>query len=506
MKRSAAMRRLLLIIAIAFVLRAVALLLTTGIECLNDECSYSELAGQLARGEGFQAHSRHYWPPGYVAFLALHLVTAAGLTGAKATQVLLSTLLVPLVFGLGRRAAIGWGDQAATSVGLLAATLIAFNPTLVAYSHYLWSETLFLPFFVGALLLGLDASRSGSLARAAAAGLLCGLACLIKVLPLYFVPVFAGYLALRGDHDRRRFGAGLVVVAATFLVILPWSVRNTLTYGRFVLIETTTGKALLRGNNPVAPANWDWGARRRHRGAIQRAQCTDPDPIEHNACLARRGLANIVEHPGRFLRQAATKIADLCNPTSFTVRHIRREIYGPWPLPVADAVVVFIASFNVALMGLAAVGWINGPAGRVRSLAGLLLAYMLAIHVVTHAMSRFRMPFEPFLAVGTALALARPKLIAAQLRVRGQALATAALLVALLASWSVRAGALLQRRAPSNGDSEMTRKESEFEAAFRPAALFDGLSVNYDPRSPLGRSSSVFLFDIAGGRRGRASG
>ena len=39
-----------------------------------------------------------------------------------------------------------------------------------------------------------------------------------------------------------------------FLVILPWSLRNVSAYGQFVLIETTTGKNLVRGNNAIGPS------------------------------------------------------------------------------------------------------------------------------------------------------------------------------------------------------------------------------------------------------------
>ena len=65
--------RLFLIIVAALLLRLAALVLTWNVECLLDECFYAELGTRLAAGEGFQSHARHYWPPGYVAFLGTHL-------------------------------------------------------------------------------------------------------------------------------------------------------------------------------------------------------------------------------------------------------------------------------------------------------------------------------------------------------------------------------------------------------------------------------------------------
>ena len=432
-------RALWVLIGVALALRAAAWLATGSLRCLLDECFYTRLATSLAGGEGFQPHAGHFWPPGHIAFLAAHIKLGVGTYGAKATQVLLSTLLVPLTYATGRSAAAAWGADASRRTGLLAAGLIAFNPTLIAYSHYLWSETLFLPLFLGAVLLALDAGRTGEPRRAAAAGVLFGLACLVKVLPLYFVPVIAVWIGWHTPWERRGGRAALALVFATALVVAPWSIRNTLTHGRFVLIETTTGKNLVRGNNTVGPANWDWGAVRQPRGVLRAAGCRETgDPVALNACLTTRGVEAILGHPWRFVRQSGTKLADLVNPTSFLVRHIRRDVYGAWPPLAADSVVVLVAIFNVFLMGLGSIGWINGPPSTLRGLVILFTLYTLAVHVVMFAMSRFRLPLEPFLAVGAALALVGAGTIVARLRRRGPAWVTAAVVVLLAIGWSAR--------------------------------------------------------------------
>ncbi|MFQ5767327.1 MAG: glycosyltransferase family 39 protein, partial [Acidobacteriota bacterium] len=256
-------RALWWLILAGLLFRLLALAATSTIDCLMDECAYTHLAELLAAGDGFQPHRRHYWPPGYIAFLAAHIRLGAGILGAKLTQVLLSTGLIPLVFLLARRSAAGISPALCERAALAAAALVALDPTLIAFSHYLWSETLFLPLFTGGLILVLDACRDLSTRRALAAGALLGLACLVKVLPFYLVPLLAVWILARAGGSRRGLAVALALTASTFAVVLPWTLRNTLAYHRVVLIETTLGKNLVRGNNPQSPYNWDWGFQER---------------------------------------------------------------------------------------------------------------------------------------------------------------------------------------------------------------------------------------------------
>ncbi|MFQ5719493.1 MAG: hypothetical protein ACE5IK_08070 [Acidobacteriota bacterium] len=453
-------RSLWVLTAAAFGLRLAAWLAAGPIRCLADECFYTQLATALATGKGFQLHAGHYWPPGHIAFLAAHIKMGLGVYGAKGTQVVLSTLLVPLTFVLGRLAATGWDERLARRAGLAAAALIAFNPTLIAYAHYLWSETLFLPLFIGAMILALGAGESGSSRQAAFSGMLFGLACLIKVVPLYFVPVIAVWMSWRTSWQRRPVRTALSLIGGLLLVIGPWAMRNKATYGTVVLIETTTGKNLVRGNNPVGPANWDWGSHRQPRGVLNAVDCRASNgPAALNACFTRHGLDAITGHPLRFLADIPVKIADLVNPTSFLVRHVRRGIYGDWPAPLATAVVVSVASFNMVLMGLGVIGWIGGPRGSPRTLMLLYALYTVGVHVVMFAMSRFRLPLVPLLAVGAALVLtggARRILFPGS---RVSRWVAAVIVMGLVLAWSARIGWLfaLPRGDQSSGGAPLSR-------------------------------------------------
>ena len=287
-----------------------------------------------------------------------------------------------------------------------------------------------------------------ALRLAALAGLIFGLSCLIKVLPLYLVLLLAAWLVLRGSQPRSSAArAAAVLVGVTFAAILPWTTRNAVAYQRFALIETTTGKNLVRGNNAMGPSNWDWGDFRR-TPALRDADCHDDNPVDLDRCLTRHARRAIASHPGQFFDDLDTKVADLLNPTSFLVRHVRSGVYGEWPPGAADLLVLVVALFNMGVMALAVIGWRHGPASSARAVGATVTTYVVVVHLMTFGMSRFRLPLAPLLAVGAGLALASPLAWRDMARARRDLVPTLVLLALLLACWWGRAGHLFHEPLP----------------------------------------------------------
>lgn len=111
----------------------------------GDERHYLDLGRWMAEGRVYPT----FWAPGQPFFLSLHhrLFGEDAAAAARLTQCLLSTLSVLFV----HRAAAALLRPAEA---VLAAALFAFEPTLIAFTHYLWSETLYL-FLVTAALAAL---------------------------------------------------------------------------------------------------------------------------------------------------------------------------------------------------------------------------------------------------------------------------------------------------------------------------------------------------------------
>ncbi|MCH8224123.1 MAG: glycosyltransferase family 39 protein, partial [Chloroflexi bacterium] len=110
-----------------------------------------------------------YQPPAYVVFLAAVLgVTGRSVLAAKAAQVVLSGLTVLLVYAIGR----SWFDRRR---GLIAAGICALYPNLIAFSHYLWTETFFIFVFLLAVWLLTRRDRLPTTGQCLIGGLLLGI-------------------------------------------------------------------------------------------------------------------------------------------------------------------------------------------------------------------------------------------------------------------------------------------------------------------------------------------
>ena len=391
-------------------LKLLLIALLTGMPCSHDQCDYVDLAARLAGGQGLQVHDGYLWPPGFIALLAACRILAGdGLTLPRLLQALASTATIPFVFATGRRM---YGARA----GLAAAALFAFDPTLVAFTHYLWPETLYLALFIPALWLILTAADTvPNLRRIVAAGLLLGLAALVKGVALYITPMAMIWLTL---ETRRQMGAqargsrallmpAALLAAATLAPILPWTLRNWVVLDRFPVLEVTAGRNLYIGTNLPPPSNWDLGFDERRRVHGGRPRCAEPNVVDADRCERRNAWQFIRENPGLMLRRVPLKLADLLNPSSFLIRHARLGKY-PHPFSRAEARLLTLLTAGAwmvtAALGLA--GLVLIPRIRGRGLVIAILGYHLAVHAVTFGLTRFRLPMVPLLMIAAGPLLA----------------------------------------------------------------------------------------------------
>ena len=226
----------------------------------GDETDYHAIATNLAAGEGFvsfEGFPTARRPPAYPVFLSALYRATGPVTGAgRLAQVLLGVVVVWLTVRVTSR---WFGDRA----GRVAGALAAVNPFLVFISGYLLTENLYLVFVLSALAVtasppGFSASRK----RAAAAGVLLGLAALTRPsgLPL-FEWVLAAALVAGGGAWRRRLAPVALAALAFAAVVFPWYARNAEVAGGWVL-TTHGGITFYQGNNArvVDTPQWRGGA------------------------------------------------------------------------------------------------------------------------------------------------------------------------------------------------------------------------------------------------------
>jgi len=180
-----------------------------------------------------------FYPPLHPYLVGFAATFGGGLVAVKVVQALLSALLIPAVASIGRR-------TFDPRVGLAAAAATAVYPTLVWYSAHFWSEPLFLVLLWWGLERALAADDEGRRGAAVASGALLGLATLTREVPLYFVPLLG--LWMLGRRDRASLARALALVAATTVVVAPWTFRNWVCFGALVPVSTMGGRALWEGN------------------------------------------------------------------------------------------------------------------------------------------------------------------------------------------------------------------------------------------------------------------
>ena len=374
---SAWLRKPLLLFTIAFVARAVFVLVEPPTRRVDDEPVWIALGQELA-GVGFSPwkSDQVFHPPLYPYFLGGLGTFFGSLEAVKWTQVVLGSLLSPLLFRLGERA---WGER----VGLVAGGFAALYPELVWYCAHFWSEIVFVTLLWAGferLLAGDEESRSATVA----AGLLWGLAALTRETVLFFLPLAALWLAAGEKSGRRRAGAFLLAAAA---VIAPWTLRNLAVTGAFVPVAT-------RGSFNLWLANTE-----RPWDEVYAAQQTvEGGPIAQERHARREAWAAILGRQPRWLfEKLAHEMPAFFGVNDQIVVHLERRAYKRMPIWVNRSVALatvlpYLAVLVLAVPALASVG-------RDRAsvlLVGFLFFY-LCLHVVAFASPRFRLPVLPLL-------------------------------------------------------------------------------------------------------------
>lgn len=180
-------------------------------------------------------------PPAYAAFLALvyRVVGEPLFPWVKALQALIDSAACVLVFFIGRR----FGGP---RVGILAAWCAALFPPTAYLVTSRVADALMPAFMISIFALWLRALDSRRMLDFALAGGLLGLACLFR--PDYLLyPSFLLVGALVSVPWRVALLGTFVLALSTFLVLVPWGLRNQRLDGTFNVTTHAGGMALYQG-------------------------------------------------------------------------------------------------------------------------------------------------------------------------------------------------------------------------------------------------------------------
>jgi 4-amino-4-deoxy-L-arabinose transferase-like glycosyltransferase len=397
-----------------------------------DSESYWELGRTIAQGRPYEYGPERYAifrTPGYPVLLApLFLVfgNEPPVLAARALSAVLGTIAVA---GVAALAKLLFDERTA----LVAAAMAAVYPEAIATSVFVLSEAPLCPLLVwqlwawsrgagilpaekcGAGILPAEESLAGwkpaprndgtrsvpttYLRWAALAGVLAGLATLMRPSWLLFVP-FAGTIALALFADRRKhFAISAVMLAAMCLTLLPWWIRNYSVAGRFVPTTLQVGASLLDGLGPQATGASDMRfvdplvAEQRAADAAAPGKLTGTFEDRLDRRMRDTSVAWIRQHPGRAVELAGIKLlrmwSPLPNATEFrstTLRLVLALSYTP---------VILLAGIGL---------WRHGRRGWPYVLLALPAVYFTLLHVIFVSSIRYRQPaMLPLLVLAAAV-------------------------------------------------------------------------------------------------------
>jgi 4-amino-4-deoxy-L-arabinose transferase-like glycosyltransferase len=372
---------------------------------VSDYLFYYRGAVNIATGHGFSMldHPTAFFPVGYPAFLAAVFSIAGTDVGVmRFANIALWMVAAGLAFLLGVRV----GGRA---VGIVAGLIVACYPEYVIYSGLGASENLMVPLLL-LFCVVMAGAPGGRLTpkRGLAAGVVLGLAMLVRSTALPVPILFAGYVVLR---DRRALRGAAVMLAVATLVAAPWVARNRVVMGAPVM-STNGGYTLWMGLNPNATG-----------GSMVKGG-NPPWPIESvdserqvNAQLMREAIDFVVRHPGDAVTLVPKKTRMLFRwaggilvssraqtPADGSFKRTTPRTVGPLERRALNATRdndwVFRA-LHATYLSLGAVGlvwalWRRRPGSDI---VALIIGFWIVFHVtLVHGQTRFLVSVSPLLA------------------------------------------------------------------------------------------------------------
>ncbi len=194
------------------------------------------------RFNGVDSRADIHYPPGYPFLLAVFLYFTE-------THFIECVVVIQLLSDLLTAAVLYWAGKRYCSwqAGLIATVVWLLFPPELAISTWVTQETIYTAILAAStfvLILSLSAEKPGG---ALAAGVLLGLATLFRPTAVYF-PFFLAPLWLFFKYPRRWVKA-LLFVAGTFLVVIPWTIRNWVVLHEKILVSTGYGATMFQSSD-----------------------------------------------------------------------------------------------------------------------------------------------------------------------------------------------------------------------------------------------------------------
>ena len=385
----------LVLFVLAVLLRLGAGLATGGL-AQPELFEYDGMAKNLLAGHGLTFthlgivyHS--FAPPLHSWVSAASYWSSGSIVPAMLLQIAASAALAVVAAAIAMRL---FGDRSAAAA---AGFLVAVHPGLIVYSamkaHPLSFDALF---FTLALWMFFRLYDQPTFGRAAMVGVIVGLGTLTRSTTLIFLPIGAGWLLAVTPRHRWPSTLKMIVVSGivALIVILPWSIRDSIVHQRGLFLISTTGEDFWDGNNPYATGHSYIDRDHAVIDALPPAERADlesqPDEIAQSQWFMNRASAFIRADPAAALRLTFVKFYHFwwfAPQTGVLYPAAWRDVYMAY----------YIAALVLAAAGVRSLARTGGAAARLALLVGAFLVGLSVLQSVYYVEARHRWAIEPML-------------------------------------------------------------------------------------------------------------
>lgn len=243
---------IILVLMLAFGIRLCNSFRSPDLSLRCDEVQYDDIARNIINGHGFSRGDppkptaiRVPLTPYFVA--AVYAIDGRHPRNVRLVQAFIDTFNCFMVFLIAILIGAGWGP------GALAALAYALHPQFLDIEEHLFSETIFVTFFLLSLVVLLAEHPRRSLKLIILSGFLLGMSVLSRpttvLFPIVVVCLFYIHDRKAGKPWKARAIAYLGIITLT---MTPWVIRNAVVFRSFIPMTTFAGLSFRWSVSPFA--------------------------------------------------------------------------------------------------------------------------------------------------------------------------------------------------------------------------------------------------------------
>ncbi len=409
MKNYSPTRKSIIAIYVAAVIVRIVLAFFFGDQMpqISDALDYDRLAVTLVKTGAYTSEAGvpiSLRPPLYPVMVAgIYLVFGIGNYFAVAcVQSIISMGTMILVHRLG-------SSLFGPNVGLFAAAVTGFYPSLLAFNCLVLSETLFTFFFVLAVCAAFRLLDNPDWKAAVLLGTALGLGALTRsILWVCAVPLL-GYLALTINGPIRVRLKYVFFASTVFVVILaPWTIRNTRLHKTFTVVDVMGGRNVMMGNYEFTPLERSWatvtdvtGDRSWHRVlAADTPEYSTLTQGQIDKKAMRYGIRYFFGQPSLSLKRSIVRFFNFWQPDRTITAGVRMGLWGEVNKVTLILVAATFCGGYAFVIVTAIFGLLAAPLSwKQLVLVLLFIALPCAVHTAAFAHSRYHLPLMPILGI-----------------------------------------------------------------------------------------------------------